>query len=372
MRFPDGAKSRALLIGTATYSHLAEVPAVRNNLRDLKAAFETHTGLRPEHCRPLLDPPDLPTVGSAIDAVVREAEDLLLVYYSGHGLIDVDGSLHLALPQSAQDVLPWISLPFAHVQRAFRQSRAKTRVLILDCCYSGTATEIMSSAEEVLKRQLRVAGTYTLTSSPANSPSLAFAGMDHTAFTGGLLHLLNEGSPRPVDLLTLHDLYYDLVEYAEENGLPEPQKRGTHTADRLALARNRRRSSPAPSALPGSAPVARQSVTDQAVELPRARPAANPVITWQEVLESKFTTVRLTEGYDEDEIDEFIDKVVDALAKAEHGPLPVSADFVRSAEFTTTRFREGYDVKEVDALLDLVELEFARLQGLSDEGGLTA
>jgi uncharacterized caspase-like protein len=43
------------------------------------------------------DPKDEVAVGAALTRAVREAEDLLLVYYAGHGLLDDDGLLHFAL-----------------------------------------------------------------------------------------------------------------------------------------------------------------------------------------------------------------------------------------------------------------------------------
>ncbi|MFD0622473.1 hypothetical protein ACFQ2K_06120 [Streptomyces sanglieri] len=53
----------------------------------------------PEHCVVVADPTDQATVGAALSRAVRECEDLLLVYYCGHGLLDEAGLLHLPSPE---------------------------------------------------------------------------------------------------------------------------------------------------------------------------------------------------------------------------------------------------------------------------------
>jgi DivIVA domain-containing protein len=64
----------------------------------------------------------------------------------------------------------------------------------------------------------------------------------------------------------------------------------------------------------------------------------------------QFSTTRLAPGYDEEEVDIFLDKLVTILSK--DGELYPSQ--VRNAQFSTTRLRPGYAVPEVDAFLDEV------------------
>jgi DivIVA domain-containing protein len=71
----------------------------------------------------------------------------------------------------------------------------------------------------------------------------------------------------------------------------------------------------------------------------------------------QFATTRLTEGYEEQQVDAFLDKMIVALRR--HGAL--AAD-VRGARFATTRIRPGYRQPEVDAFLDLLASEIERLR----------
>jgi len=66
---------------------------------------------------------------------------------------------------------------------------------------------------------------------------------------------------------------------------------------------------------------------------------------------ARFRTTRLRPGYDDREVDTFLDRLVAALSD------PGSLDplLVREARFPLTRWRPGYEPAEVEALLDEVE-----------------
>nr|BFF27217.1 hypothetical protein GCM10025732_51820 [Glycomyces mayteni] len=166
MRLPDGARSRALLIGTTDYEHesLDRVPAARNNVEGLRESLARDAGITGDDCRALVNPRDLAEVGAAVEDAARTAEDLLLVYYGGHGLVDGDGLLNLALPQSSPSLLPWSAIPFRFLHKAIQNARAATKVVVLDSCYSGIAIEPLLGPD--LTGQLRIRGSFTLTSSP--------------------------------------------------------------------------------------------------------------------------------------------------------------------------------------------------------------
>lgn len=63
----------------------------------------------------------------------------------------------------------------------------------------------------------------------------------------------------------------------------------------------------------------------------------------------RFTSVRFGEGYDAQEVDDFIDRCERAVRS---GDGSVTAEEVTQKRFTPTRFREGYDMEEVDRFLD--------------------
>src|SRR2546430_14302864 len=88
MRLPDGAGSRAVLIGTSRFTDpdLPDLPAVSNNLASLADVLTSPsgTGLPAEHCRVLLNSTNLAEVGDELATFAEQARDLMLVYYAGH------------------------------------------------------------------------------------------------------------------------------------------------------------------------------------------------------------------------------------------------------------------------------------------------
>ncbi|MFF7634617.1 caspase domain-containing protein [Kitasatospora sp. NPDC008050] len=270
VRRADPARSRIVLIGTPAYLDpgLPDVPVIDNNAIDLAVVLTDPAlgGFLPEHCAVAPPGVGVEQVGDLLMRAAEEAEDLLLFYYSGHGLLGPRRhELYLSLAGTRPDRLAFTALPFDAMRDACLASRATNRVVILDSCFSGRAIGETLAADAVLG-QLDVTGTYTLASAPANRTALALPGEEHTAFTERLLHLLRTGSPAAGPLLSLGDIYRHLRVRLRSEGLPEPQQRGTETADLLGLTRNRQFAVRA-GAAPGAPPAVEPAV--EPAELPR-------------------------------------------------------------------------------------------------------
>src|SRR5215472_14077778 len=77
------------------------------------------------------------------EAAKCEPDDTLLVYFAGHGMIH-GGGLTLLLDSTVVDhFLLSTALPAQDVMRALQDSRAKHKILILDCCNAGTLAKEM-------------------------------------------------------------------------------------------------------------------------------------------------------------------------------------------------------------------------------------
>ncbi|MET8446667.1 tetratricopeptide repeat protein [Streptomyces sp. NPDC005209] len=246
MRLPDPRRSRVVLIGAGRYTDpaLPDLPAVDRTLTDLATLFtDPYYGLVPQdHCTVLLDDGDLRSVGSRLRAAVAAAEDLLLVYYAGHGLVGGRRhDLYLALADSELAAPEFNSLEYDKLRSAVLDSPAETKLVVLDCCFSGRAVSdsLAGGGEAERIGRLEVAGTYVLTSAQRDQVALALPGEEHTAFSGRLMRLLREGVVGGPELLTVDDLYQRLRAIMESEGLPTPLNRRAGTADRIALGINR-------------------------------------------------------------------------------------------------------------------------------------
>jgi DivIVA domain-containing protein len=83
---------------------------------------------------------------------------------------------------------------------------------------------------------------------------------------------------------------------------------------------------------------------------PATAPDASTTRLIERIKNIKFSTTRLAPGYDEEEVDAFLDKLVAVLS--EDGQLDRSG--LRDVQFSTTRIRPGYAMPDVDAFLDEV------------------
>ncbi|GAA2374074.1 ABC transporter substrate-binding protein [Streptomyces cuspidosporus] len=257
---PEPAASRAVLIGTSRYDHLEPLPAVANNLRALAAALcAPHAwGLAPEHCTVIENPGSAVEVLDAVRAAAEEATDALLVYVAGHGLVEQRrGELFLSLTGSVRQ-RSYTGLAYATLRDVVLDGRARRRVMLLDCCLSREVPGFVDGVEALIDRSA-IEGACLLAAVPDNSFAFAPPGEPHTAFTGELLRLLNDGVPGGPEPLDLETVYARVYAALGAKGRPLPHKRDGGTAGGLALARNAAPAGPAfgppaPPYAPGQAP----------------------------------------------------------------------------------------------------------------------
>ena len=181
--------TRAVLIGTgvhATGSGLPDVPAVGNTLTDLEQVLIQRCGMAEGNVRVLADPLSPLEVGLALAQSAKQAQDVLLVCYVGHGVVSPGGELYLATKSTERrpELLAYTALSSTAVHDTLLQSPARSIVVILDCCFSGRAIGVLGALD-----------AYVLTSAARAELALAPLGARHTAFTGELIGLLTRGDP---------------------------------------------------------------------------------------------------------------------------------------------------------------------------------
>jgi hypothetical protein len=134
------AARRAVVVGANGPAGLSELRYARNDTQRM------HEVLAAPLCGFDVAVPEPQATSSQIrDLIYRSAEglkpdDLLLCYFSGHGLLE-RGALFLLLDDSDTSRLLGTALPVSHLVEAFRHSPATNKVLILDCCHSGAVVD---------------------------------------------------------------------------------------------------------------------------------------------------------------------------------------------------------------------------------------
>ncbi|WIM94056.1 caspase family protein [Actinoplanes oblitus] len=225
-----GSGARAVLAGTGRHdpgSVLPPVPAVEETVTALRDAL-VGCGLRPGNITTLVDPAGPEPFLDAVIAAADDATDVLLVYYVGHGALSPDGALHLATRATVDltKKAAYQALPFSEIHGVLMSCRARTVVVVLDCCFSGRAVNPVPSGA-------------LLASADRDEHALAPDGERYTAFSGELLAALNDGIPTAPGELRLQHVFDHLHRRIVRRGGPAPVLRIGNNAAELVLAPNR-------------------------------------------------------------------------------------------------------------------------------------
>ncbi|QMU67205.1 caspase family protein [Streptacidiphilus sp. P02-A3a] len=233
-------RSRAVLIGVSGYENLPGLPGVANNLEALSAVLTSPSGwsLADQHCTVIREPATQTDVLDAVHLAADQAEDALLVYFAGHGLIGPDGRLYLGLP-GVRNGRTDTGIQYELLRRHFLDGCAQRRLIILDCCYSGRALGAMSApGTPAVLEEAEVEGTFVLTAAAENVTALALPGETFTAMTGELLDILRHGIAGGPRWLDLEAVYQQLRRAMRAKDRPEPQRRNRNTAGQLFIGAN--------------------------------------------------------------------------------------------------------------------------------------
>ena len=165
---------RALLVANSKFyedpTHLPELNAPIYDMSRLEKAL-THPTIG------VFDPGQVKLLPNArcADALLSiesffldcEPDDTLLLYYSGHGKLDINNNFFLCAADTRLDRLLSTAIRDEQVNAMMRSSPARSFVLVLDCCSSGG----WKSATDLLPDPLTGTGRFLITSSRAGQNS---------------------------------------------------------------------------------------------------------------------------------------------------------------------------------------------------------
>ena len=130
----------ALVIGNSEYedSGLAQLVTPGADASELAEVLHDPAIGNFDEVIPLLNQP-IATVRREISRFYanKNRDDVLLLYFSGHGVLDDRGLLYLAVKDTERNLLRGTAIGAAFIADEMDRSYSRRQVLILDCCHSG-------------------------------------------------------------------------------------------------------------------------------------------------------------------------------------------------------------------------------------------
>ncbi|MFF8945846.1 caspase domain-containing protein [Streptomyces sp. NPDC014864] len=241
--------------GSSRTRYLEDRPSVETGCRRLAELLIDPTvwGLSPQNCV-VVTQPSRDDMLEAVHKAAAKAQDTLVVYYAGHGVVYPHSEdLHLAVPNTTKDK-QFSAVCYADLRSILvAATHVKRKVVILDCCFSGLALLRSLSSDADVTGMADIEGTVVLTASHATKLALAPKGEPYPAFTGELINVLEQGAPGGGELLTMTDVFENIDAAMRRKGRPRPQQLHRGRGNRISIVRNR---------APRAAPL--QSEADQA------------------------------------------------------------------------------------------------------------
>lgn len=173
-----------------------------------------------------------------------DSDDLLLLYYSGHGIRSPKGAmLHLTTLDTVIAELETSAIPINRVYDILGTGKAKKIVILLDCCYSGAAGQGFKGAVDDQLQQLNNArGTYLVTASTELQVAHESAAEGLSLFTKHLIAGLETGeADKDGDGWVSMNELYDYVQgkVVAENPAQQPTKHVKEERGGLFIAKGR-------------------------------------------------------------------------------------------------------------------------------------
>jgi uncharacterized caspase-like protein len=156
--------------------------------------------------------------------------DTVLVYLTGHGVLDKRGRLYFAAVNTESKLLESTAIEARWMFELLEDCKAQTKIVILDCCYSGAAGGVGMGADvdQLAQFAQQGRGFVLLTSSRSSQQSFQIETELRliSVFTAGLVDGLRAGTAdRDGDgVISVEDAFRHAVVFVQDHGsLQNPQ-----------------------------------------------------------------------------------------------------------------------------------------------------
>ncbi|MBD2057625.1 caspase family protein [Oculatella sp. FACHB-28] len=193
----------ALLIGVSEYGQgLNPLPSAIKDVEAMQRVLQNPEIGQFDQVKTLTNP-DPQAIQREVEAIFRDRtkNDLILLFFSGHGIKDDNGRLYFATSMTHKtpdgELAKWSAVPANFVHDMMANSRSRRQVILLDCCFSGAFAEDMRAKDDGsvdIQTQLGGEGRAVLTSSSSTQYSFEQQGADLSIYTRFLVEGLETGA----------------------------------------------------------------------------------------------------------------------------------------------------------------------------------
>lgn len=235
---PSAGRSRALLIGIEKYHRVPALHFTINDVRTLSKTLRTRGGyvdileLTDDAAQPRFQPLKASIEAELPDWLKQAApDDMVLVYFSGHGFRDPAGNMFLAPIDCNPADLNKTALPISWLRQEIANCKARFKLLILDSCHSGSEKgegDQQSVTSNDLGNNFKdLENVVTIASSTAKQPSQLWDDKQQSLFSywlnQGLKGNADENGDGTVDIDELYKYVYRNVTNTAKAHMPLPQ-----------------------------------------------------------------------------------------------------------------------------------------------------
>ncbi|MEU9188080.1 AAA domain-containing protein [Streptomyces sp. NPDC048484] len=194
------SRKHALLVGTAVYEdvNFPALSAVRADLHYLSQVLEMPAVGRYEKCVRVEDSSKA-AIKQAVEQFLRDREpdELVVLYLSGHGAYDrEDGQLYYVTTDTEADRLQQTALEASYVTDQLEKCPARRKVLLLDCCFSGSAVQGFRSkgaSHSATSPVVEASGVHVITASQHWEQAFTTDADQPSQFTRAMVEGLHSG-----------------------------------------------------------------------------------------------------------------------------------------------------------------------------------
>lgn len=224
----------ALLIGVSEYEPgLNPLPAAVRDVEAMQRVLQNPDIGGFDKVKPLINP-DRQSMESEIEALFTGSskDDLVLLFFSGHGIKDDGGKLYFATCNTcknpAGDLMRSTAVSAETVLEVMKKSRAKQQAVILDCCFSGAFDPSLQAKDDgsLDLQRLGAEGRVVLASSSSTQYSFEQKDADLSIYTQHLIEGIetgdgDENNDGEISIAELHDYAVKKVQEEVPNMTPK-------------------------------------------------------------------------------------------------------------------------------------------------------